>query len=133
MANKIIIIDDEIKLAENFALLLRMHGYEAEAFARAYDAIRYVQENPGACDVAVCDIRMPGIKGDRLCSELKKTDIYLQCIVMTGFPDQEVIEKLLKLGITDIFTKPLDGEVLLNTVRVACERNRRLKEMADNQ
>jgi len=124
---KVIVVDDEEKLTQNLAMLLEMNEFEVKTFSKAFNAISHVNQNP--CDVAVCDIHMPGIKGDVLCSELRKTDPYLQCIIITAYADPQIVEKLLGMGIVDIFEKPVDGDVLISAVRQAGQRKARLKSL----
>ena len=122
-----IIVDDEEKLIESLKVFFKVNDFDVKVFGKAFDAIKYVQAHE--CDVAICDIKMPGIKGDRLCSELRKNDPLLQCVVVTAYPEKEIIERLVRMGVTDIHVKPVGSDVLLAAVNNAYARKKSLKEL----
>ena len=126
---KILIVDDEPSITKAIRRTFASSENEIIEFSRAIDVIKYVQQEE--CDVVITDLMMPGIKGGDLCAELRKLDPYLQFIVITGYPERFLIEKLLKMGINDILIKPFDSHVLVGLAEQAAARRRHLKDIAN--
>ena len=73
-------------------------------------------------DVAVVDLKMPGMDGVETQKRLKKSQPFLQCIVLTGHGS---IDSALESGYQDAFKyllKPIDYEKLVETIREAYEK-----------
>lgn len=111
------IIDDEIDVREALALMLRIEGWTAKTYpnARAFlieDDVR----RPGCL---VLDVRMPLMTGLELQNEMLRRGLMLPTIFLTGHADIDVAVSSLKRGAVDFLIKPVNDEILLESIAAA--------------
>ncbi len=83
------------------------------------------------CSLVLTDLRLPGISGLDLIKEIRKKDLPVTVIVMTGFATVEDTVEAIKLGAYDLVQKPLDTVSLEVLVNHALEDRRLIDEVAD--
>jgi two-component system response regulator FixJ len=69
------------------------------------------------------DVRMPGMNGLDLLRELKRRDLYIPVIVMSGQADIPMAVEALKLGAVDFIEKPFDTAAYLDRIAEALARS----------
>jgi CheY-like chemotaxis protein len=109
---RVVVIDDELAVAEVIAAILAAHGFEARIATSGTDGITLV--NRTAPDAVVCDMRMPGLGGHEVTLLLKAqpSTSHIPVVIVTGDCEAEFH------GMGDAFLlKPLDFTHLVNTVR----------------
>jgi len=111
---RILIIDDNLGLAENIAEILEMHGYSTEVAASAEEALAKV--GPPLPDVVVTDYRLPGIDGASLVRRLGGMGMRVNAVVISAFTDEGTIEDAKSAGAA-FLPKPVDFEALGRLVR----------------
>lgn len=114
---KVLLIDDEETLLEYMSKRLSREGFTVRAISSGEGAIEAAREEH--FDVAVVDLKMPGIDGVETQRGLKKVQPYLQCIVLTGHGS---IDSALRSGQQDAFQyllKPIEHENLVETIKEA--------------
>ena len=117
---KVLLIDDEETLLEYLAKRLLREGFTVKATFSGEEALEIASSEN--FDVAVVDLKMPGIDGVETQKRLKKIQPFLQCIVLTAHGS---IESALESGQKDAFQyllKPIDYDNLVVTIREAYER-----------
>ena len=117
---KVLLIDDEETLLEYLAKRLLREGFMVKATFSGEEALG-VASNENF-DVAVVDLKMPGIDGVETQKRLKKIQPFLQCIVLTAHGS---IESALESGQKDAFQyllKPIDYDSLVVAIREAYEK-----------
>ena len=117
---KVLLIDDEETLLEYLAKRLLREGLMVKATFSGEEALG-VASNENF-DVAVVDLKMPGIDGVETQKRLKKIQPFLQCIVLTAHGS---IESALESGQKDAFQyllKPIDYDSLVVAIREAYEK-----------
>lgn len=116
----ILIVDDELSMREFLKILLEKDGHEVIAAADGASALEFATRHD--FDLAISDIRMPGISGLDLLGELKKAKPDLPVILVTAFasPDDAVIA--MKNGAFDYITKPFNVEEIKEVIRSATSR-----------
>jgi FixJ family two-component response regulator len=72
----------------------------------------------------VLDVAMPGLDGLQLQQALTAKDIEIPIIFLTGHGDIPMGVRAIKRGAIDFLTKPVNGDDLLEAIRVAIERDR---------
>jgi len=80
---KILLVDDEKKFASMLAKRLELRGIKVDYFFEATNAIQEV-ENGKKYDVAILDVKMPGMGGIELRRKLSRMDSDLKFIFLTG-------------------------------------------------
>jgi FixJ family two-component response regulator len=109
------IIDDDEAVRESLLDLLEVSGYSVETFASATEFL----ESPRTLDVRclVLDISMPGISGIDLNKELKRRNIAIPVVFMTGHAQEALIREVNRVGIC--LLKPFAGTELRTAIETA--------------
>ncbi len=125
---RILIVDDELVVRDSLGKWFTSEGYTATPVASARLALETIQQNE--YDVALIDIKMPGMDGMELQGRLIEADPDLTLIIMTGYASVETAVQALKRGAYDYITKPVDPDELSHLVSKALEHKRARKEVA---
>lgn len=115
----VLVVDDEQAIRESIKMILE---YEKFAVVFAEDgpsAISRVQA--GGIDLAVLDIKMPGIDGMRVLQVIRETNPALPVVMISGHGTIETAVEATRLGAYDFLPKPIDRERLIIIVRNATE------------
>ena len=123
---RVLLVDDEETLVEYLSKRLLREGFTVKATFSGEEAVEVgANEN---FDVAVVDLKMPGIDGVETQQKLKKIQPFLQSIVLTG---HGAIDTALESGRQDAFKyllKPIEYDNLVETIREAYEKKAELQQ-----
>lgn len=121
---KILIVEDDLDLAEMLSAYFRVQGYNVVNASWGEDGIRLVEED--LPDIVVLDIRLPDIDGYEVCRQIRKIRKaqHLPVIFLTEKREREDKLSGLELGAVDYITKPFDIQELRLRVRNALRRAR---------
>lgn len=117
---RILIVEDEVRLAEAIAEILKSEKYEVDVVHNGNDGLSY-----GLSDIYDCiilDVMLPGIDGFEVLQELRKSKISTPILMLTA--KDEISDKVdgLDYGADDYMTKPFDIEELLARIRSVTRR-----------
>jgi len=124
----VMIIDDNESVLEALGSLFRSVGYRTELFSSAQEFLNF--ELPCVPSCLVLDIRLPGINGLEFQLQLRKLNIHLPVIFMTGHGDIPMSVRAMKAGALDFLTKPFRDQDMLDAVIEAIARDRKRCELA---
>ena len=121
---RVLVIDDEPDIREVISNLLVEGGYQVNTASSGPEAIDLLKCEP--FDLAITDMRMPGMDGLEVTKRLKQMDDDIQIIILTGFGTMEnVIRAMGEKNVFDYLTKPLENiEDLVKSVGRALEKRR---------
>lgn len=123
LEDRIFVVDDDDSVRRSLCRLLRSAGLTVEAFETA-DA--FAQRKPHAGpSCLLLDLKMPGMTGIELQERLLAAEREIPIIFITGHADVPTSVQAMKRGAVDFLTKPFDDHDLLDTVRIALEKDRR--------
>ena len=125
---RILIVDDELAVRDALGKWFTSEGYAAHPSSSAREALETIQKKE--FDIALLDIKMPGMDGMELQARLKQADPDLTVIMMTGYASVETAVQALKRGAYDYVTKPVDPDELSHLVANALEHKRASREVA---
>jgi len=108
---KVLIVDDDMRMARTLASVLAVKGYESVTSVSACDALEKVKGGSIGC--VVSDIKMPGINGVELCRAVKGLRRELPLVLMTAYSSDELVRRGLSEGAVAVLSKPLDLDRLL--------------------
>jgi len=114
---RILIADDDPGICETLGDILTAQGYavttveDGRAALAAAQAERY--------DVILVDQRMPGPEGVDVVEELRRTGACDAIYVITAYADRTLLRQALDNGARQVFVKPLDIRLLLESLRAA--------------
>ena len=121
---RVLVIDDEEQIRKVVSIGLKKAGYDVEEAEDGGKAIAVLNtgENPMMVDVIICDIRMPKINGTEAIAYFRVQYPSIPIIVLTGYPDVQLATSLLKSGVVEYLTKPVDRDKLVAAVKSAMEK-----------
>src|ERR1700686_2853757 len=125
---KILIVDDELVVRDSLGKWFASEGYTAWPTGGAPEALEVIQQME--FDIALLDIKMPGMDGMELQARLHEADRGLTIIIMTGCASVHPAVQALKRGAYDYITKPVDPDELSLLVANALEHKRARHEVA---
>ena len=119
---KILIVEDEKKIARFVELELNHEGYETEWSGNGREALDKILENQ--FDLIVLDVMLPELDGIEVCRKAREAGVRTPIIMLTAKDD--VMDKVTGLdnGADDYMTKPFAIEELLARIRVALNRQK---------
>jgi DNA-binding response OmpR family regulator len=119
---KILIVEDNIKLAESLKTGLEQEGYAADALFDGETGLRRLSMRDHGYDLLILDVLLPGKSGLEVSGELRKKDIMIPILMLTAMDTTK--DKVLGLdaGADDYLVKPFEFEELLARVRALLRR-----------
>lgn len=116
------VVDDELVILESWNEALEGR-FNVELFSDPLAAKRFFEQQE--VDVALLDIRMPGLDGVSLLRDVRKLQPRTEVIMVTGHGTVQTAVEALKLGAYDFFCKPVDDlDAAVRRVHSAVERKR---------
>ncbi|MFC1825418.1 response regulator [Thermodesulfobacteriota bacterium] len=122
---KLLIVDDEEEFLRATAERLMTRDFDVTTASEGKHAIKVAKK--GKFDVAILDLRMPGMDGMELLQILKKKHKFLEVIILTGYVSIDSAVEATKLGAFSYLEKPYDFEKLLEVIKEAYETRLRKK------
>ena len=132
---KILIVDDEKIVRESLFHWFEEEEYLVTSAEDGESALKIFSKNK--YDIALVDLKMPGMSGLELLKRIKEIDKDIIVIMITAFASVPTAIAALKEGAYDYVTKPIDPDELAHLVKKAIEQNalkienRQLKENID--
>lgn len=116
-APSILVVDDEVDTCRNLSDILTDLGYRVETAHDGLAALELVRQKP--FDVALLDLKMPGMDGLTLYREIKKLRAGTVAIVVTAYAGGDTTAQALAAGAWQVLAKPVDFAKLLGFVNEA--------------
>ena len=129
---RVLVVDDEENIRLVLRTLLKKHDYQVEAAESAETALEQLERfDP---DFVLADVRMSGMTGIELCTELKARSSLATVILMSAYGSVDLAIEAMKAGAYDYISKPFKQDEVLLALTKAEEReslrreNRALKQ-----
>ena len=110
----ILVVDDEVDTCRNLSDILTDLGYRVDVAHDGLTALELVRQKP--YDVALLDLKMPGMDGLTLYREIKKIRAGTVAIVVTAYSGGDTTSEALAAGAWQVLAKPVDFPRLLGLV-----------------
>ena len=111
----VLVVDDDAQLQTIFKQFLKKAGFGRIVVGSGAEAISYAEKQK--FDLVFLDLQLPDIPGDEVYQRLKEIHPDLPIVIITGYPDSEVLSRILAGGPVTVIQKPLEFEQLNRTVR----------------
>lgn len=117
----ILLIDDEEAFVTTLQERLEMRGFSPRVATDGLTGLEMIAAEPP--DVVVLDLRMPGLSGVEVLRRIRKRWPCLPVIMLSGHGSDQDFETCLSLGAALYHKKPLDIDVLLESIRIVTQGN----------
>lgn len=113
----VFVVDDDEAIRDSLSMLLESVGLPHQLYSTAMGFLDELNRQRHGC--LVLDIRMPGMSGLELQTELLRREVMLPVIFITGHGDIGMAVKAMRLGALDFITKPFHEQELLDRIHGA--------------
>jgi two-component system OmpR family response regulator len=117
---RVLVVEDETKLARLLARGLSEEGHVADVAGRGEDALWMAQAAP--YDAIVLDVMLPGLDGFATCRELRANEVWAPVLFLTARDEVEDRVRGLDTGGDDYLVKPFSFAELLARLRALVRR-----------
>jgi DNA-binding NtrC family response regulator len=114
---RVLLVDDERDFLEVLIRRLGKRDVDVRGVSSGEEALQYLEAKP--IDVAVLDVRMPGMDGLTALRKIKKLDPLIEVIMLTGHASLEVALEGMRAGAFDYLMKPAEIDELLYKIQDA--------------
>lgn len=114
---RVLLVDDERDYLEVLIRRLGRRDLDVDGVSSGEEALQYLRARP--IDVAVLDVKMPGMDGLMVLREIKKLSPLIEVIMLTGHASLEVAVEGMRSGAFDYLMKPTDIDELLYKIQDA--------------
>ena len=111
----VLVVDDDPMLQKLFKEFLKKAGFGRIVVGTGAEAIQYAEKQ--SFDLVFLDLKLPDIPGDELYKKFKEMHPDMPIVIITGYPDSEILSKILSHGAVTVIQKPIEFEHLNRTVR----------------
>ena len=108
---RILIVDDNLRMAETLADVVRVKGYGVDTAHSAEKALEKIEA--GQFDCVLSDIKMPDVSGVELYRAIKEKKPDLPVVLMTAYSDDKLVRESIEDGVITVLPKPLDINAIL--------------------
>jgi len=120
------VVDDDPAMRSSLRWLIESVGFPVRTCASAQEFLRtYAPGDPGCL---VLDVRMPGMSGLDLQTELQARKIKIPILIITGYAEVPLAVRAMKAGAFEFIEKPFSDQTLLDRIRAAV-----MKDEADRR
>ena len=117
---QLLIVDDEIDFLNTIAQRMEMRGFDVTKASNGAEAIEATKTKK--YDIALLDLKMPGLNGIEVLEILKKEHKYLEVIILTAHGSIDSAFDTSKLGAFGFLTKPYEFENLIEIIMQAYKK-----------
>ena len=111
-----LVVDDDPALQTLFKQFLKKAGFGRIVVGTGAEALSYAEKQ--RFDLVFLDLKLPDIPGDELYEKLKGLYPDLPIVIITGYPDSEILTKILASGPVTVIKKPIEYDQLNRTVKI---------------
>jgi two-component system, OmpR family, response regulator CpxR len=126
--SKLLIVDDERQFVQTLSERLRLREIGSVIAYDGESALSMIKEEEP--DVMILDLKMPGIDGIEVLKRVKQTNPRIEVIILTGHGSEADKELCMQLGAFAYLQKPVDVNVLSETIKRA---NEKIKQGSQNK
>jgi len=112
----VLVVDDDESLQNLFKLFLKKIGFSRVVVGTVKEAIAVLEKQK--FDLVFLDLKLPDGPADDVYDFVKREQPDCPIIIITGYPDSEMLDRILSKGPITVLKKPLKTEQLQQTVRI---------------
>ena len=128
---KLLVVDDEVDFLAALAERLEMRDFSVRTLTRGEEALALCRKEK--FDLALIDLKMPGMDGRELLDRIKSEHKYLEVIILTGHGSLGSAVECAKSGAFSYLPKPYQLDELLKVLQEAYTERMKKKFIADKE
>ncbi len=117
---RILIVDDEADTCANLSDIFSDFGYEVDTAQDGATALELIERQP-FYDVALLDLRMPGMDGLELYRRIKQKSAGTVALVVTAYASSDTAKSAIAAGVRRVLSKPVNIGELLSLVHISLQ------------
>jgi DNA-binding NtrC family response regulator len=125
---RVLLVEDDDSFRRALAEVLASEGYAISTAPDAAEALEILQQE--TIDAVVTDLRMPGMKGNQLLTEIRAIWPEIPVIAITAFGSVQSAMELVRAGAADYLTKPFRTRDLVSALQRVLETTRERRRQA---
>lgn len=114
-AKRVLLVEDDENLAKTITLILEEEGYFVDWVKDGGQAIKKSKE--GYYSNSIVDYKLPDMNGIEVVKKIKKINPKINIIFVSGYATLDIAVKALREHVSDFFSKPVDPDVLIRSLR----------------
>jgi DNA-binding response OmpR family regulator len=122
--SRILVVEDELHLAEGLRFNLEAEGYQVEVVETGEAALERLLPDAAGFDVVVLDVMLPGKDGFTVMRELRQAGQFIPTLMLTARGHAEDILHGFEAGADDYLTKPFELAILIARIRGLLRRRK---------
>jgi excisionase family DNA binding protein len=112
----VLVVDDDESLQNLFKLFLKKIGFSRVVVGTVKEAIAALEKQ--RFDLVLLDLKLPDGPADDVYDFVKREQPDCPIVIITGYPDSEMLDRILAKGPITVLKKPLKTEQLQQTVKI---------------
>jgi len=127
----VFVIDDDPSARRGLSRLIQSAGMSVQSYGSAQDFLDQIDNDSHGC--ILLDVKMPGLSGLDLQTELLKTNSVLPIIFVSGHSEISDAAEAMKKGAVDFLTKPVDRDHLFKAIAESLEKDQENRKVLIEQ
>lgn len=115
MNEKILVLDDDVAILGSLEKQLKSQSFIIDFENDPLQALKKIEQKK--YDLIISDVMMKPITGIEVLQQIKTTHPRLPVIILTGFVDDQIIDRARELGCDDFLIKPVRKRELINCIK----------------
>ncbi len=128
---RLLIVDDEVRFLETLSQRLALRDFEVTPVSSGDEAVKQARET--AFDLALVDLKMPGMPGEEVLRILKKEHPLMEVVILTGHGSVDSAVECVKEGSYKYLQKPCETDELMEVLKEAFKERVKRKLEIDNE
>jgi excisionase family DNA binding protein len=112
----VLVVDDDEDIQTMFKLFLKKAGFSRLIVGTGKEACAALEKQK--FDLCFLDLQLPDVTGDVIYSMAKEKFPDLPIVIITGYPDSQMLDNIFKHGPVTVLKKPLNADQLKQTLRI---------------
>jgi DNA-binding NtrC family response regulator len=113
----VLFVDDDEQFRKAIVRIFEASGFDITTAKDGQEALDLLSESK--YNLIITDLKMPGLDGYELMREIKRREIIIPVIILTGYGEVETYMDLMNMGVYDHIEKPVSGRDLIDLARKA--------------
>ena len=112
---KVLVVDNDEVICDLLKNIISSDGHRVVAVQNGVEAIKWIKIS--TFDLVFLDLAMPDISGVEVLKQIKEINSNLPVVIITGYPDSELMDQVLELGSISVVKKPFTKNQISSVIK----------------